>query len=175
MVKLAGVSRAGFYRFDEHAEPVPERNVDLRDAIQRIALEWPKLWAAPHYRRIAPSWLDGESEAGVPLLREDNLLCVRKRKFVVTTDSNNGREIYPNLADGMALAVLLAPAAPQVHRSSLQIGGQFARGQVFTTRRFAAQRLPTPTCAQKTKCFLPQRGLNCSKKVLSPSQLRKLG
>ena len=32
------------------------------------------------------------------MLREDNLLCVRKRKFMVTTDSNHGRKIYPNLA-----------------------------------------------------------------------------
>jgi len=26
------------------------------------------------------------------ILREDNLLCMRKRKFVVTTNSNHGRE-----------------------------------------------------------------------------------
>jgi transposase InsO family protein len=37
------------------------------------------------------------------LLREDNLLCVRKRKFVVTTDSNHGRKVYPNLAASMVL------------------------------------------------------------------------
>jgi hypothetical protein len=37
------------------------------------------------------------------LLREDNLLCVRKRKFVVTTNSNHGRKVYPNLASAMAL------------------------------------------------------------------------
>jgi putative transposase len=36
-------------------------------------------------------------------LREDNLLCVRKRKFVVTTDSNHGRKVYPNLAAEMVL------------------------------------------------------------------------
>jgi len=34
-------------------------------------------------------------------MREDNLLCVRKRKFVVTTDSNHGRRIYPNLERNM--------------------------------------------------------------------------
>ena len=28
-------------------------------------------------------------------MREDNLLCLRKRKFVVTTDSNHGRKVYP--------------------------------------------------------------------------------
>ena len=37
------------------------------------------------------------------LLSEDNLLCVRKRKFVVTTDSNHGRKVYPNLAATMVL------------------------------------------------------------------------
>jgi putative transposase len=37
------------------------------------------------------------------LMREDNLLCVRKRKFVVTTDSNHGRKVYPNLARQMPL------------------------------------------------------------------------
>jgi len=34
---------------------------------------------------------------------EDNLLCVRKRNFVVTTDSNHGRKVYPNLAATMVL------------------------------------------------------------------------
>ncbi len=37
------------------------------------------------------------------LMREDNLLCVRKRKFVVTTDSNHARKVYPNLAREMVL------------------------------------------------------------------------
>jgi putative transposase len=37
------------------------------------------------------------------LLREDNLLCVRQRKFVVTTDSNHGWKVYPNLARDMVL------------------------------------------------------------------------
>lgn len=37
------------------------------------------------------------------LLREDNLLCLLKGKFVVTTDSNHGRKVYPNLAGKMTL------------------------------------------------------------------------
>ena len=37
------------------------------------------------------------------LMREDNLLSVRKRKFVVTTDSNHRHKIYPNLARDMIL------------------------------------------------------------------------
>src|SRR5665811_1634723 len=37
------------------------------------------------------------------LMREDNLLCLRQRKFVVTTDSNHTRKVYPNLARNMIL------------------------------------------------------------------------
>jgi len=37
------------------------------------------------------------------VMREDNLLCLRRRKFVVTTNSNHDRPIYPNLARDMVL------------------------------------------------------------------------
>ena len=41
MTALAGVSRATFYRFDAELTPAV-KDVDLRDAIQRIALQFPK-------------------------------------------------------------------------------------------------------------------------------------
>jgi transposase InsO family protein len=37
------------------------------------------------------------------ILREDNLLCLRRRKFVVTTDSGHALRVYPNLARHMVL------------------------------------------------------------------------
>jgi transposase InsO family protein len=37
------------------------------------------------------------------LMREDNLLCVAKRKFVVTTNSAHGLTVYQNLAAGMTV------------------------------------------------------------------------
>jgi putative transposase len=40
MMELGRVSRASFYRFDE-SHPGHDADMDLRDAIQRIALEWP--------------------------------------------------------------------------------------------------------------------------------------
>ena len=52
MCTLAGVSRRGFYRFDPDAKPA-ERDMDPRDAIQRIALECRELWAAADHRRVA--------------------------------------------------------------------------------------------------------------------------
>jgi putative transposase len=102
MMKLGRVSRSGFYRFQD-AGPSPDRDMDLRDAIQRIAVEWPsygrpRITAELRHRgwRVNPKRV-------YRLMREDNLLCVRRRKFVVTTDSNHGRKVYPNLARTMIL------------------------------------------------------------------------
>ena len=39
-------------------------------------------------------------KAVLRLLRADNLLCLRRRAFVHTTDSNHKLTIYPNLARG---------------------------------------------------------------------------
>jgi hypothetical protein len=41
MVELGGVSRASFYRYDEDGTVRSDCDMDLRDAIQRIVLEWP--------------------------------------------------------------------------------------------------------------------------------------
>ncbi len=50
--------------------------------------------------------LEGEPEARLPVDARGNLLCVRKRKFVVTTDSNHTRKVYPNLARDMILTAI---------------------------------------------------------------------
>jgi transposase InsO family protein len=52
-----------------------------------------QLRPATHHGRVTAAWLDGE----------DNLLCVRKRKFIATTDSSHGRKVYPNLARDMVV------------------------------------------------------------------------
>ena len=41
LVKLGRVSRSGFYRFAEDGPPLLDRDRDLRDALQRIALAGP--------------------------------------------------------------------------------------------------------------------------------------
>ena len=43
MVELGGVSRASFYRSDEDGAAKVDQEMDLRDAIQRIALKRPGL------------------------------------------------------------------------------------------------------------------------------------
>ena len=101
-MKLGRVSRSGFYRWDR-AEPAPDRDMDLRDAIQRIAVEWPSYGRPRITQELRRrGWVVNPKRVR-RLMREDNLLCVRKRKFVVTTDSNHGRKVYPNLARNMVL------------------------------------------------------------------------
>jgi transposase InsO family protein len=105
MVGLAGVSRASYYRFDPEATG-PVRDVDLRDAIQRTALRFPA-YGRPRItvelKRLG--WAVNHKRVG-RILREDNLLCLRKRKFVVTTDSQHDFHVYPNLARGCVPAAV---------------------------------------------------------------------
>jgi putative transposase len=103
MVKLAGVSRASYYRFDENAEAGPDPDMDLRDAIQRIALDWPVYGRRRMTKELRRRGWTVNHKRVHRIMREDNLLCLRKRKFVATTDSNHGRKVYPNLAREMVL------------------------------------------------------------------------
>ena len=103
MCSLAGVSRAGYYRQWAASAPRQEETA-VRDMIQRVAL------VEKHYgyRRVAVEL----RRAGVcvnhkrvlRLMREDNLLCLRRRAFVpATTDSNHSWRVVPNLTHGMVL------------------------------------------------------------------------
>jgi putative transposase len=106
MVELGRISRSSFYRFDEDRPTRRKSDMELRDAIHRIALEWPS-YGRPRITEELhrQGWGVGPNRVRRILL-EDNLLCLRKRKFVVTTDSNHGRKIYPNLAGQMTLTGL---------------------------------------------------------------------
>jgi transposase InsO family protein len=102
MLELGRVPRSSFYRGKAATTSGPDLDMDLRDAIQRIAVEWPS-----YGRRRITAELRRRGWTVNPkrvhrLMREDNLLCVRRRKFV-TTDSNHGRKVYANLANGMVL------------------------------------------------------------------------
>ncbi|PYT99385.1 MAG: IS3 family transposase [Acidobacteria bacterium] len=103
MVELGGVSRASFYRSGPDRQPRPDPDMDLRDAIQRVALEWPSYGRPRITAELRRRGWEVNPKRVYRLMREDNLLCVRKRKFVVTTDSNHSRKVYPNLAGEMVL------------------------------------------------------------------------
>jgi putative transposase len=103
MCQLAGVSRASFYRCWEQGAP-PEAEVGLREAIQQAAIKH----RCYGYRRIQVLIEREGFQVGAKkvrrLMREDNLLAVRRRKFIVTTDSDHPFQVYPNLAEHLVLS-----------------------------------------------------------------------
>ena len=102
MCALAGVSRAAFYRDWERREPA-RRETELRDAVQRLALA-NRYYG---YRRIGEllrreGWCVNHKRL-VRIMREDNLLALRKPLFKPpTTNSRHSWRIWPNLARHLA-------------------------------------------------------------------------
>ena len=103
MCQLAGVSRASFYRSLQGRAPV-EEDMEVRSVIQQIAVEHRRRYG---YRRISAELrrrgMLVNHKRVLRILREDNLLAVQPRAFVVTTDSDHEFEVYLNLASRMKL------------------------------------------------------------------------
>jgi len=97
MCQLAGVSRAGFYRSLQDRAPI-EEDMEVRSVIQQIAVEHRRRYG---YRRISAELrrrgMLVNHKRVLRIIREDNLLAVQPRAFVVTTDSDHEFEIYLNL------------------------------------------------------------------------------
>jgi transposase InsO family protein len=100
--EMARVSRAGFYRHYEEHQP-RQADVTLRDLIQQIVLEN----RGYGYRRVSAELrhrgVVANRKRVLRLMREDNLLAVRKQRFVFTTDSRHGYAVYANLAARLQL------------------------------------------------------------------------
>jgi transposase InsO family protein len=102
MCGAAQVSRASYYRFlDSEAE---DPDMELRSVVQKIALSQPSYG----YRRVQAELRRRGQQVNHKrvrrLMREDNLLCLRRRSFVRTTDSGHSLRVYPNLARQMVLS-----------------------------------------------------------------------
>ena len=105
LCQMTGLSRAGYYRWRVPPLILPVE-MELRDQMQQVALESP----AYGYRRITAELQRRGFEINhkrvLRLMREDNLLCLRRRSFVVTTDSNHNLRIYPNLAKDITPTII---------------------------------------------------------------------
>jgi transposase InsO family protein len=103
MCQLAAVSRAGYYRHLVEQAP-DEAAVILQAAIQKTALA--------HYRRYGYRRVTADlHRQGIPvnhkrvlrMMREDNLLAIRHRKYLLTTNSQHDYPVYLNLAARMTV------------------------------------------------------------------------
>ena len=103
MCQLAKVSRAGFYRSLQEQRPV-EEEMEVRSAIQQIVLEHRRRYG---YRRVSAELrrqgMLVNHKRVARIMREDDLLALQPKRFVVTTDSQHELEVYLNLANRMKL------------------------------------------------------------------------
>jgi putative transposase len=94
--QVAELSRAGFYRhFDEHAPQ--QADTELRELIQRICLESRCYGSRRVVGELRKRGRIVNRKKVIRLMQADNLLCLRKRRFVCTTDSRHTYAVYPNL------------------------------------------------------------------------------
>jgi putative transposase len=97
LCQMTGISRAGYYRWHVPPPSFPVE-MELRDALQQVALEFP----AYGYRRITfelnRRGFAVNHKRVLRLMRADNQLCLRHKSFVVTTDSRPNLPVCPNLA-----------------------------------------------------------------------------
>lgn len=99
------IGKSSFYGWKK--KDLPEDNSAIRNEIQGIALEFPFYG----YRRITKELqrrkIAINHKKVLRIMKEDNLLCRRKRAFrPVTTNSDHNCRIYPNLAKGLIVAGL---------------------------------------------------------------------
>lgn len=99
---LLGVSRSWLYQ-RPHQPTQAERDIALRDAIERIVLEFPGYG----YRRVTAELHRQEWEVNhkrvLRIMRAESLLCQLQRSWTTTTDSRHGLHTYPNLLAGLVL------------------------------------------------------------------------
>jgi putative transposase len=97
------VSRASYYRYLAEEEPAQE-DMTVRDTLQKVVLEHRRRYG---YRRVTVELrrrgLIVNHKRVLALMRADNLLAIRSRKFVITTDSRHELKVYLNLAARMEL------------------------------------------------------------------------
>jgi transposase InsO family protein len=103
MCRLAEVSRASYYRGWQRGKP-REEEMAVRDRVQRLALRYRYYGYRPITRLLKrEGWVVNHKRV-LRLMREDNLLSLRRRKFVNTTDSAHDWRVYPNLARRMQVS-----------------------------------------------------------------------
>jgi putative transposase len=103
MCDLAQVSRASYYRHLVVVAP-EETGMTIRAAIQEVVLAHRRRYG---YRRVTMDLrrrgMILNHKRVLRIMREDNLLAIRYRKYILTTDAQHEHEVYVNLAARMTV------------------------------------------------------------------------
>jgi putative transposase len=106
MCYLAVVSRASYYRHWEEVAP-DEAEMAARVAIQEVVLRHRRRYG---YRRVTEDLhrqgMVINHKRVARIMREDNLLAIRYRKYILTTNSQHDCQVYLNLAARMTVTAV---------------------------------------------------------------------
>lgn len=97
------VSKSTYYHW-KNTPKQKDENQDIKKNIEQIALEYPFYG----YRRITKELVRKGTTTNhkkvLRIMREENLLCKRKKAYKpITTQSNHGLKIYPNLVKNITI------------------------------------------------------------------------
>ena len=103
--EAVGLSRSTISRrLHAPASTTSNKELELRAQIQMVALEMRSYGYRPITKELHRRGVIVNHKLVLRLMRADNLLCLRRRAFVNTTDSNHKLTIYPNLARDLVLS-----------------------------------------------------------------------
>ncbi len=107
--ELLDASRSGYYKWLHNSyssEVEKDSDIAIKDEMQKIVIEFPGYG----YRRVKVELRNRGHVVNQKKVRrfmkEDNLICVKKRFKLQTTDSNHGEKIYPNLAKNLEVTCI---------------------------------------------------------------------
>jgi transposase InsO family protein len=103
--EAVGLSRATICRQlrTTPVDKLAERDTQRRTEIHKVALELRTSGYRPITKELHRREQIINHKVVLRLLRADNLLCLRQRPFVATTDSAHGFRVFPNLARDLVL------------------------------------------------------------------------
>jgi len=103
LCRWLGVSRSWYYLREKRKAIRAAKDKDLCAAIEAIVLEFGGYGYRRVVKELARQVSKVNSKRVLRLMREENLLCQLKRRFVITTHSNHSNAVFKNLLKGKEL------------------------------------------------------------------------
>lgn len=100
---MIDLPRSTYYYPPRNREEKLKQDADLRDRIEQIVLDFPGYGYRRVTRQLHREGIRVNHKRVLRIMRQEGLLCRRKRRFMVTTDSRHPFRIYPNLVRNIQL------------------------------------------------------------------------
>ena len=95
--------RSTYYYRPRNRQEKLKQDADLQDRIEQIVLDFPGYGYRRVTRQLQREGLRVNHKRVLRLMRQAGLLCRKKKRFTVTTDSKHSFRVYPNLVKDLLL------------------------------------------------------------------------